>query len=196
MASQVDICNQALTKVGAARITSLSDGSKQANALNAIYDVKRDVELAAHPWTFAMTRAQLPASATAPLFGWARSFQLPAQFLRMVEVGEDWVFYEGPTGPLFAIEGGAILTDEAAPLNVRYVQRITNAGQYPPLFVEALACRLAAEVCEPLTQSLSKREQAWREYKEAIREARRSNAIVLPPQKPPPSSWERALIYE
>jgi len=193
MASTVDICNQALTKLGASRITSLLDDTKQARSLNAIFETKRDAELAAHPWTFAITRAQIPASSTAPAFGWAKAYPLPAGYLALVEVGEDYVFYQSDAGPLFQIEGGSILTDEASPLRIRYTQRITNSGLLPALFVEALACRLAAEVAEDLTQSLSKRTQAWEEYKQAIRAARKTNAIEQPPRLPPPASWLRAL---
>lgn len=201
MTSEVAICNQALVKVGASRITALSNDTKQARALNAIYAVKRDAELAANPWTFAIKRAQIPASSTAPAFGWAYAYPLPTDYLSMVEVGEDYTFYDSDTGALFAIEtdsngGISVLTGQSSPLNVRYVYRVTNTGLFNALFVEALACRLAAEVCEELTQSLSKKEALWTEYKRAIREARRLNAIEQPPRKNPTTSWERALISD
>lgn len=201
MASETSICNQALVKCGAARITSLQDDTKQARALSAIYAVKRDAELAANPWTFAIKRAQIPASSTAPAFGWAYAYPLPSNYLALVEVGEDYSFYDSNTGALFAIETDSngslsILTDQTSPLNVRYIYRVTNAGFFSSLFVEALACRLAAEVCEELTQSTSKKEALWAERKQAVREARRLNAIEQPPRKNPPTSWERALILD
>lgn len=188
MASTIEICNQALTKIGSTRITSLLDDSKQAASLNAIYDIKRQAELAAHPWVFAMGRAQLPALATAPLFGWAREFPLPTDFLRMVEVGEYFVLYQ-PDVVLFEIEGNSILCDEGSPLNIRYVKNITNAGLFTALFVEVLACRLAAELAEDITQSLSKRQAAEEAYEKAVRAARRANAIQLPPQPTPEDTW-------
>jgi len=191
MASSVQICNQALAKLGAQRITDLLDDTRNARVLNAIYDIKRDAELAAHPWTFAITRAQIPASSTVPSFGWSYKYPLPADCLRLVEIGEAWADYD-PAG--FEVEGNAVLTDGASPLKIRYVQRVTNSGLYAPLFVEALACRLAAEVAEELTQNLSKREAAWAERKQAIAEARRINAIERPPQRSQPTSWERALM--
>lgn len=189
MASQIEICNQALTKIGASRVISIDDDVKQARALKAIYNAKRDAELAAHPWTFAITRAQLPASVTAPAFGWARAFPLPADCLQVVEVGENYVLYVSDTRALFQIEARSILCDEASPLNIRYVRRETNDGLFAPLFAEALACRLAAEIAEELTQSSSKREQAWKEHKEAIRLAKRANAIEQPPQPLPDTPW-------
>lgn len=200
MASTVDICNQALIKVGAQRIVSLNDGTKQATLLNTIFDAKRDAELASHPWTFAIKRATLPPSTTAPTFGWGYAYPLPADCLSLVEVGDNFTFYDGSVGadpesggPLFAVEGGAILTDQGTSLDVRYIYRVTNTGLMPALFCEALACRLAAELCESLTQNLAKREAAWGERKQAIREAKRVNAIEMPPQRIPPTSWVRAL---
>lgn len=198
MASKVEIFNRALVKLGASRITDPLDGGKSATTLSALYDVTRDAELAAHPWSFAITRALIPASTTV-VPGYARSFPMPAEYLAMVQVGDSYVFYDAssgeraPGGPLFEIEGGAVLTDEPSPLRIRYVQRITNPGLFAPLFVEALACRLAAEGCEAITQSLAKREAAWKERTQAIREAKRCNAIERPPQALPPGSWVRAL---
>lgn len=201
MTSQVAICNQALVKVGASRIITITDDTKQARALLAIYDIKRDAELAANPWTFAIKRTQIPASSTAPAFGWAYAYPVPTDYLAMVEVGEDFTFYDSDTGALFAIEtdsngGIAILTDQGSPLNVRYVSRVINSGLFTALFVESFACRLAAEVCEELTQSSSKKEALWGEYRRSIREARRMNAIEQPPRKNPTTSWERALISD
>jgi hypothetical protein len=197
--SSVGICNQALVKIGAERITSLLDDDENAKVLNAIYEVKRDAELTAHPWTFAIKRAQIPASSTAPAFGWARSFPLPADYLTLVEVGEDYTFYDSDTGALFALEsdpatgGMSILTDQPSPLNIRYIFKVENPGRYPATFVESFACRLAAEITERRSQSLSKRQQAWDEYKFAIRTARRMNAIEQPAKRIPAGSWVRAL---
>ncbi len=193
MASTVQIANQALNKVGADRITDLLDDTESGRLLNSIFDIKRDAELAAHPWTFAITRALIPASSTAPAFGWLRSFPLPVDCLRLVEVGEHYAFYDSSTGPLFQVEGAAVKTDQTSPLSIRYVQRVTNSGLFPPLFVEAFACRLAAEIVERRTQSLPKREAAWAEYKEAIKQARRVNAIEQPPQRSADSSWVQAM---
>ena len=50
----------------AKRIVAITDDTKAAKSLRSIWDMQRDVELAAHPWSFAMTRVQLPALASAP----------------------------------------------------------------------------------------------------------------------------------
>lgn len=193
MASSVQIANLALTKLGAARITDLADNTRNARVMNAIFDEKRDAELASHPWTFAIKRAQIPALSAAPAFQWARQYPLPSDYLRLVQIGEDYTFYDSNSGPLFQVEGNAILTDEASPLDVRYVYRVTSTGLFSPLFVEALACRLAAEGCEEITQNAAKQEGVWAQHMRAIREAKRVNAIEQPPQQPQDLSWVRAM---
>lgn len=200
MASAVQICNQALTKLGAERITDLLDDTRNARVMNAIFEVKRDAELTAHPWTFAIRREELPALSTAPIYGWARSFLLPTDCVRLVEVGEDFALYDSDTGALFQVESDpttgrqTILTDESSPLRIRYVRKEANTGRFPPLFVEALACRLAAESAEEITQNLSKRNAAWEEHAQAIRQAKRVNAIEQPPRKPADGSWVRTML--
>ena len=87
MSSSVDIANAALSKLGAARITSLTDANKGARAMNARLERLRDTELEAYPWRFAIVRTTLPALSTAPAYGYARQFQRPVNDLRPVMVG-------------------------------------------------------------------------------------------------------------
>ena len=93
--------------------------------------------------------------------------------------------YIGAETAEYAIEGNAIITSYSAPLKIRYVAQITDPNQWDPLFREALACRIAAEICEDLTQSDTKKQNAWNEWKRAISEAGRIGAIERPPQMPP-----------
>jgi len=192
MASQVGICNTALVALGAATIMSIDDRTKSAITLKALYDITLDAELSAHPWQFAISRVLLPASGSAPAFGWAAAYPLPADFLKLVQVGDLWCFYN-PDWPAFTVEGNAVLTDASAPLQVQYVKRISAAGLLGAMFVQAFALKLATQACETLTQSLSKKQALEQEYELVIRRARRSNDIQLPPQRTPVSSWEASL---
>lgn len=190
MASQTEIVNNALTALGLKRVLSIDDESESAIVMKTLWTLKRDAELQAHAWSFAITRASLPAMVSAPEFGYAYQYQLPSDYLSMVEVGEDYVFYT-PTDQrsLFAIEGRKILTDEGAPLRIRYVRRIENAGEYSPMFANALAYQLAMDACQRLTESSSKEEMLAKKYTMAIADAKRSNNIEKPPQKMPDDSW-------
>ena len=194
MASQVEIANRALTKIGEARITSLADNVEAARTISSMWDVVRDAELRAHNWNFSITRASLAALVTVPAFRYAYEFQLPSLCLKIIQVGE---YYPGPSMSDFRnapeapyqIEGRKILTDYPAPLYIRYVASITDTGTWDALFTEAFACRLAMESCERITQSNTKKQSAQADYKLAITEAVKADAIENPPEPLPDNTW-------
>jgi len=173
MASTIDICNRALQKLGADRIISLTQNSTSARACNLAYEPVRDAELRAHVWSFSVKRAQLAADATAPVYGYDYSYTLPSDCLRLLHNDHN----EGVYITDWKVEGRKILTNESAPIDIRYIYRITDTTKYDASFSEALSCKIAMEICEELTQSNTKRQIAAEEYKAAIREARKINAF-------------------
>lgn len=194
MASVVDVANRALTKLGAARIVSLSDDNKQARSINSCFYTLLEAELRQNRWTFAIYRTTLPALADAPTFGYKYQYALPADFLRLDMINDMYPSvsldnYISTEVADYAIENKKILTDLDAPLKIRYGANVTDPNIWDPLFIEALACRLAAEICEDLTQSTPKRQQAWTEYRQALQMAKRANAIERPPAQLPDDSW-------
>lgn len=201
MASAVDIANRALSKLGEVRITSLTDNTKPARAMNARFELLRDAELEAHPWRFSIVRTTLPALATAPAWGFARAFQRPTGDLRPVSIGDRavnieavGVYYQESSGAdphaaPWEVIGDQIHTDLSAPLKYEYISRITDTTLFSALFVEALACRLAADAAEELTQSAGKRDRADAEYARTLREARRINALYRPPTPRGPGNF-------
>jgi hypothetical protein len=194
MASQVEICNRALTKLGAGRITSLSDSNKQARALSACWDTVRRAELAGRYWNFALKRASLPRLGTDPDWGFANQYQLPNDYLKLMQVNDIFVApgladYKQADDSPWAIEGQAILCDFDAPLKVRYVRDVTDTGTWHPLFVEVMASKLAYETCYEITQSREGQRQAGDEYQRALKVAANSNAIERPPQGTLDDSW-------
>ena len=188
MSSQVDVFNLALTKLGQDRAISVDDDAEAVRVLRSLWDITRDTVLARHPWRFALKRASLPADAAQPLYGWERQFELPEEALRLVQVGDADAWYTSEL-TVFQLEGAMVMTDEAAPLRVRYVRRVTNVGDWPPLFCRAVAMQLAADACEKLVQSLSKQSGAVAEYERAVTEARQQNAIERPPAPAQHSRW-------
>lgn len=75
MASEVDICNQALLAVGADQILSLDAASKEGKLCKALYPKFRDQENAKHRWNFSLKRVELAASATDPVWGYSVAHQ-------------------------------------------------------------------------------------------------------------------------
>ena len=185
MASIVEICNRALQKLGADTIISLTQDSVEARACNLAYPNVRDAELRAHVWNFAIKRTQLAADATAPVYGYLYSYTLPSDLLRLLPNDNTEGFYMVD----WKVEGRKILTNDTAPLPIRYIFRATDTTQYDSLFSEALSCKLAMELCERLTQSNTKRQLAAEEYKLAIREARKANAFENTPVEQAADTW-------
>ncbi|WP_282609468.1 hypothetical protein [Pelagibius sp. Alg239-R121] len=183
MTSRVEICNRALDKLGSAPIVSLQDNVKSARACARMFDGVRDAELREHYWNFAVVRKSLPALEEVPVYGFARQYQLPGDCLKVIEVYPpgDW-----------KVEGRRVLTDLPAPLRISFVQRAADASEFDALFVEALAARLAVELCETLTQSNTKKRMALDDYAQAIRRARRIDAIEGTPDALEETSWIKA----
>lgn len=183
MASKVDIANRALQKLGAERIVSLSQDTENARACNLLFDSVRDSELRAHPWNFAIKRAQLAADATAPAFGYQAAYTLPTDCLRVLPTDENLNTHD------WQIEGRKILTNDSAPLNVRYICRVDDPNQYDAMFIEALACAMAQELCEQLTQSNTKAQMIRQDYTTAIRMAKKLNAFENISAEMPTDTW-------
>lgn len=199
MTSKIAVANRALTKLGDARITSLEDDQKAAREVSSMFDIVRDDELRARAWSFSIKRAELPSLTEAPLFGFRRQFQLPTDCLRLVEIAGNWcgpylADYRTSPDPLYTIEGRRILTDLPSQLQIRYISQVDDTGLWDSSFVEAFACRLAAELAESLTQSTTRRQLAWEEYDAAVKKARRANAIELPPEVISDDSWVIARL--
>jgi hypothetical protein len=194
MASVIQVANRALTKLGAARIISLSDDNKQARAVASCFEDLRDDELRAHRWQFAMKRIELAALSAAPTFGYKHQYALPPDFLRIDMVDDRYPAavmdnYIDAEYLEWTIEGNVVLTDIGAPLKLRYIAQVTEPNAWDSNFREALASRIAMEICEELTQSDSKKQAAMNDYRRAIQQAVRIGAIEKPSVMPPDNQW-------
>jgi hypothetical protein len=156
MASQTAICNRALELLGQQPIVALSSSVPAAKALRRVFTESRRATLEMHPWNFAKKRIGLAASATAPVYGFARGFPLPSDFVKLLQVENE------PRFELEADPAGSqwICTDAAAPLNILYIYDITDTGRYTPSFVKAFAAQLAFDACEDVTGSNTKKQAA------------------------------------
>lgn len=160
--SEVAICNSALAKIGADRIGSLDDDSRAAKLCKEQYYKIRDMLLRAHPWNFAIKRASLAASVTAPAFGYTYAYPVPVDFVRALEVNENLYDWEK--------EGISILTDESE-CELKYIAEVP-VGYFDTTFDELLAVKLAHDICSDLSSSPTIKQMLADEYKALLREAR------------------------
>lgn len=166
-ASEVSVCNLALIKLGADRISALSQDTKSAVLLNAIFDDTRDEVLVAHPWNFAIKRVALTPNANTPVYEYDYEYDLPSDCLKVLEEEYDRI-YEDPD---WVVENGKILSDEET-IEISYIYRHEDPSSWPPAFVEALSWRLAEKIAYSLTQSLEREKTAGDKFKTELTNAR------------------------
>ena len=162
--TQVGICNSALIKVGGSVIQSLTQDTKSAQILNAVYEQIRDEVHRAHKWKFAMKRAILSPLATAPDFEYDFQYTVPLDCLRVVSVDDDQ--YD------WTREGEYILTNTDTALEVKYIYRNEDESSWDSSFAEAFAWRLAGEIAYALTQSTERTTTCMAGYDKALAYAR------------------------
>lgn len=168
MAVEVDIANVALLRIGQLQtIADLDEDTPQAMAVKAIFNHTRDAVLEAFAWPFATFRAQLAVIASVEddpddvnlRTGWAFTYALPNECIA------PRYLYPGTNNPgegqeiPFVIEGdltrGRVLLTDLDEAELVYTRLVTTPQRWSPMFRDALAMRLAAE----LAMSTAKKQQ-------------------------------------
>lgn len=203
MSTKLEAINRALGKIGANTIAALTDQSEQARKANIFFSGIAKAELRRQAWSFAKKRAAL-----APLLvnvggdTFDTSYNLPADCLRLVWLSDMWVFSTIREAgfiddPTYSIEGRTLVTNSRGGVqNIVYIADLSNAVElWDEQFVDAFSCRLAVELAHPITKNLSLRQSIKQDYIEALKEAKRVNAIELPPQSIADDSWVLARLW-
>jgi hypothetical protein len=151
--SDEGIVNLALTRLGHSVISSIGESTK-AGALAAVhYDATRDAVLRAHPWNFAIKRAEL-AQDDADNSEYAYQYALPSvSGSYCLKVLRTWLEAQGLEDD-YRIEGRYLMSNETT-VEIEYIARVLTVGQYDPLFIQVLALTLAARFAIPLTNNRS-----------------------------------------
>jgi len=118
-------------------------------------------------------------------------FHLPGNFLKIAPQGPKAganPYLGAPTGLAYTdwnLEGNLMVSQEIQPIIFRFVADVTKVRNMDDMFCEGLACRIAAEVCEPLTQSSAKLTTIAGVYAKFMGDARTTNAIEIGSEEPP-----------
>ena len=189
MASDTDIANQAMRLLKANRITSLTDGSNNANAAIDVFTEVRDDLLRAHNWNFATRRQKLAKSSTAPTFEFDNAYPLPADWLRTVSVhGND-----AGAGTLLyreeEVDNQGVIVTSSDELWIRYVYRVTDPNRMAADFRSALAFALALAIPGVSNLSSAREEGLETRAERRLRKAKHSDASGSMPERRPLGSW-------
>jgi hypothetical protein len=198
-ASNVAIANLALTKLGDLRILNLTDNTKPAREVNAVFDMTRDYLQRRFSWRFCIKRANLAADTSTPLWDWTYQYPIPTDCMRILQVGQ---WYPSPDlsdlistgGQEYVLEGKYILSNQAGPLKLRYLSRVEDPVQFDAAFDMAFSAYLAYILAEPLTASAEQKQMAYNDYRNAIKDAVIANAIENPPESLADQTWILARL--
>ena len=185
MASVTSIVNNALRELGGSRITSLTDGTTNANIANDVYTDVRQAALRSHHWNFATTRVKLGKLAAAPVFGFDNKFQLSADHLRVVAVYNN----DGGVGTVpYRIEQKAIHSN-ADDLYLEYIKNVTDPNLMTSDFRRYLEFLLAAAMAMGVTNSRGMRDDMDKAATKQFRKSKGSDSIENYPDAQQNGSW-------
>lgn len=184
MPSPTEIANLALQHLGESQIISIDDtGDKVSRTCKVNFAQARDEALQSAPWSCAKKQVALSRRAEAPLYKWSAAYQLPSDFIRLIEIdGQDaWMpnEYFDRVGDQILV-GRGDYSDPEASLIIEYIFRQEDTTQYDPLLVDCVAMKLAMKMARTLTGSDGKAQQLREEYeKVTLPGARTLNAQQL-----------------
>lgn len=168
--SDIALASRALIRIGAAPITSFSDGTAEAEIAGALFGPIRDALLSSYSWSFATAQVELAELASPPSADYENAFQLPTDFLRAMSAGTSG----RGRGLNFRISQNTLQANSSSAL-LTYIFRPEEEA-FPPYFDQALITRLAAEFTIPVTENTSRAEAMFRLAEIEFKRARQIDA--------------------
>lgn len=168
--NDVALCSRALIRIGAAPITSFTDGTAESEIAGALYAPVRDALLSAYAWSFASGQIALNQLQTQPVADYQYAYSLPSDYLRALSAGAG----AKGRGLNYRIARGELHTNNASVV-LSYIFR-PDESEFPPYFDQALIARLSAEFTIPVTESTSRAETHFRLAEAEFERARQIDA--------------------
>ena len=164
MASKVQICNLALSRLGASTITALTDNTTEAKLCSTFFDDLAERVMMQGSWATTINRATLNKTTNTPSYEYTYEYQLPVdpKCIKVLGVNED-----EPGDTEYRIEGDKILTD-ASSLKIRYISKLTDTADYGPALTEAVETLLASYLALPIAGDKGLAEALKEEYRSIV----------------------------
>ena len=183
MASEVEIFNLVGAAIGQGkRVTDPNEDSTLARSIKAVWNAQRRAAIREGSWNFASARHRLPALLAPPVFGFEFEFELPAKFLRLIEV-------LGYCEADYQIEGRSILANVRGPLDIRCLEDVEEPAMWDADFADAIALRIAWTIGTKIAGDAFDKEKVWQSYTSSLSAAKRVDAMENPPIERAESDW-------
>lgn len=172
MFTDVQVINIGLSKIGQTPIDRIDPPRSNVERFVAVNYVHwRRTELTKRRWVFALETEFLLTKVDTGRGERPFHYELPTDCLRPIRGKySDW-----------RQTGRKLASHDDGGIHVEYVKDVPEA-EFDPLFVEVLACRVAMECAEYVTQSNTKAEAASTMYMDAVRAAGQVNAFIIGPE--------------
>ena len=153
--TSLSICSDALILLGAAPISSFTEGSDSAQACDRLYPDLKDSLLANYQWSWSIKKIQLQRLSTAPLDEWKYAYQLPGDMLSgVIALFQSAGLSQKPVRYGWEIYGDQLFTNFEK-IFIDY-QSTIDESKMPNYFVRLLRSALAAELAFTITDQISK----------------------------------------
>lgn len=172
MYTDTQVINLGLGKLSASRVVQLSPPRSALEVKCAEeYPMWKRSELTKRRWVFALVEDYpLTLSATLTNVDKPYKFALPNDCLRPVRQRRtEWM------------QRGKFVHSYNSTLSIQYIRNAPETD-FDPLFVDVLACRIAFECCEAVTQSNTKKQDVLAQYTNAKNIAGQMNAYIIGPE--------------
>lgn len=209
MATQVEICNAALSYVGVPvnMILALGDTSREAQLCNLLYPLARDTVFEEGLWPFCKKRVELNSGAVASGLFWGAKQELPTDFLRglyITEGGTDAGVMNRIESQIkfdivSAVESGSDVSAKlcvfhnlgatATGYYLWYIAGGASEAQFFPAFDDAVALKLATMLSAPLGAPPELMERNFQLYLRQLQSARSAALNDRMVNDPPQAEW-------
>lgn len=195
MLTETDVANLALARLSDDPIVDIAEKTDRAKAVRPVWPVVFKTFLTAHEWSFAKKfdqPARLTLSASDPL-PYPYAFAVPEDMLKMrgVYTKESvWLFGQSrPRRPGVIYEvmryadarRMAIFTD-CPDIVIEYTSSATLLDDFTPDALDAIASKLAAELCLNLNNASSRAQELLQRYQYSLEIAKRNDVKSTEPQ--------------
>jgi len=144
MATDIDMCSNALLMIGHGTIESFTEGGAGAEVAANLYGSTYEALLTVHRWRFAAAKSELSRLVDTPLNEWTYAYSLPSGYLLGIKTYPD-IEYEVYENKLYA---------NAATVALDYIFKPAEE-RLPAYFIKALEYDLASQFAVPVTGNRS-----------------------------------------
>lgn len=187
--SKTEICNKALTLVGANPIVSLTDETQNARIINRVYELSLKSILSEAPWVFALKRTLLAQSADT--LEWYDDdenylYVKPNDMIRAFRASDRDAFWK---------QHADYIVSDTADLGLEYTYFLDQPSKYSTSFVEAFVDKLCSDIAFMVLNSKTVAENYLEKYeKVTLAKALAENAQIGTPAEMKDDAWDKSKI--